>query len=113
MLKVSELKQGDIVKVNDDGIEREGTVLQVNHLDHQAHVDNGIQEFWYNQDEMEAVTLDEAHLDKLGFEREELSGGAIKYKKGAFRLVAPKRGDFSNIEMWYREDRRHFNHPIT
>jgi hypothetical protein len=32
--------------------------------------------------------------------------------KGAFRIVTPKIGDFSNIEMWYREDRRHFSHPI-
>jgi len=49
---------------------------------------------------------------KFGFEKEEING-AVKYKKGVFRLVIPQAGDFSNIEMWYREDRRHFKVPIA
>lgn len=111
MLKIGELKPGDIVRVNDEGIEREGTVVRVSHEEHQALVDNGIQEFWYSQDEMQPVPLDENHLLKLGFQRLELDG-AIKYMKGPFRLVIPQKGDFSNIEMWYREDRRHFGFPL-
>lgn len=111
MLKVGELKQGDIVKVHDEDVTRDGVVVKVNHVDHQALVNNGVQEFWYEQAEIDAVPLDEGQLDKLGFEKQEVDG-AMKYLKGAFRLVTPRRGDFSNLEMWYREDRRHFSFPL-
>jgi hypothetical protein len=110
-LKLGELKQGDIIAVNDDGIEREGTVVRISHEDHQALVDNGIQEFWYNLDEMHAIPLDDTQLLRLGFTREEADGG-VKYKKDSFRLVVPRKDDFSHIDMWWREDRRHFNFPI-
>ncbi|MEI9809457.1 MAG: hypothetical protein WDO16_17155 [Bacteroidota bacterium] len=111
MLKIGELKQGDIVKLNDEGVERVGTVVRVSHEEHQALVNNGIQEFWYTQEEMGSVPLDENQLMRLGFEKKDLDG-AVKYLKGAFRLVTPRQDDFSNIEMWYREDRRHFSVPL-
>ncbi|MFI5186620.1 MAG: hypothetical protein ACHQF0_07850 [Chitinophagales bacterium] len=112
MLKLGELKAGDIIKVNDEGIEREGMVIHISHEEHQALVDNGIQEFWYSPEEMYPILVDERQLLNLGFEKQDLNGDGVKYMKGAFRIVTPKAGDFSNIEMWYREDRRHFNTPI-
>lgn len=111
MLKLSDLKPGDIIAVNDDGIEREGTVVKISSEDHQALVDNGIQEFWYGLENMRPIPLDETQLVKLGFSKEELNGG-IKYKKDSFRLVTPVKGDFSNIDMWWREDKRHFSSPL-
>jgi len=112
MLKIGELKQGDIVKVIDEGVEREGTVVEISHEEHQAMVDNGVQEFWYSPEEMYPILVDENQLLKLGFQKQDLNGEVVKYMKGAFRIVTPKEGDFSNLEMWYREDRRHFNVPI-
>jgi hypothetical protein len=112
MLTIGELKVGDIVKVVDEGIEREGVVVVISHEEHQALVDNGVQEFWYSPEEMFPIPVDEQQLLKLGFEKQILNGDGVKYMKGAFRIVTPKEGDFSNIEMWYREDRRHFNVPI-
>jgi hypothetical protein len=112
MLKLSELKPGDIVKVVDEGVEREGDVVEISHEEHQALVDNGVQEFWYSPAEMFPILVDEKQLLKLGFQKQDLNGDAVKYIKGAFRIVTPQEGDFSNIEMWYREDRRHFNTPI-
>ena len=112
MLKLSELKPGDIVKVVDEGVEREGDVVEISHEEHQALVDNGVQEFWYSPEEMFPIPVDEKQLLKLGFQKQDLNGEAVKYMKGAFRIVTAKEGDFSNIEMWYREDRRHFNAPI-
>ncbi len=111
MLKINDLKAGDIISVSDDGVMREGTVVSVSHEENQALVDNGIQEFWYSPEEMNPILVDESQLMKLGFEKEEIDG-AMKYRKGVFRLVTPKKGDFSNIEMWYREDRRHFSFPL-
>ena len=112
MLKLNELKAGDIVMVKDDDLEREGIVAEISHEQHEALVDNGVQEFWYHPEEMYPVPLNEDQLLKLGFEKHEMDGNGVKYMKGAFRLVTPTPGDFSNIEMWYREDRRHFNTPI-
>jgi hypothetical protein len=111
MLKINDLKSGDIIIVDDDGVKREGTVVSISHEENQALVDNGIQEFWYSPEEMFAVPLDENQLEKLGFTKDDENGG-VKYKKDSFRLVTPKKGDFSNIEMWWREDRRHFSFPL-
>jgi hypothetical protein len=111
MLKIGDLKQGDIILVNDEGISREGTVIQVSYEENQALVDNGVQEFWYSPEEMHSLPLDENQLIRLGFVREDMNG-AVKYKKDSFRLVTPKKGDFSNVEMWWREDKRHFSFPL-
>lgn len=113
MLKLGELKHGDIVVLNDEGIQREGTVVKVSHEERQALVNNGIQEFWYDLDHIHSVPLDENQLFRLGFTKEEMNGSqAVKYKKDSFRLVLPTEGDFSRIEMWWREDRRHFDFPL-
>lgn len=112
MLKITNLKEGDIITVDDDGVMREGTVVRVSREEHQALVDNGIQEFWYSPEEMHSLQLDEAQLFRLGFIGEETDGG-MKYKKDSFRVLIPKKGDFSTIEMWWREDRRHFNFRLS
>ena len=112
MLKLGELKSGDIVLLNDEGLEREGTVVRVSHENRQALVDNGVQEFWYDLADIRPIPLDENQLLKLGFEKE-IVNGEVKYKKGSFRLLAHTPGDFSNLEMWWREDRRHFDFPLS
>jgi len=111
MLKLTTLKQGDIIQVNDEGVTREGIVVRLSHEQNQALVDNGVQEFWYSPEEMAALPLDDSQLLKLGFEKEDQNGSS-KYKKNSFRLLLPHKGDFSNIEIWYREDRRHFSFPL-
>ena len=112
MLKINQLKSGGIVMINDDGVMREGTVVSVSNEEHQALVNNGIQDFWYSPDQLQAVPLDENQLLRLGFTREE-ADGAVKYKKDSFRLVTPRSGDFSTVEMWWREDRRNFSFPLS
>lgn len=111
MLKIGDLKAGDIILLDDEGVKREGTVVRVSHEEHKALVNNGIQEFWYDPEEMQAVPLDENQLVRLGFTREKI-GEAVKYKKDSFRLMTPREGDFSHVDMWWREDRRHFNFPL-
>ena len=111
MLKIGHLKSGALVSINDEGIIREGKVRGVSKEENQALVDNGVQEFWYSPEDMQAVPLNEEQLIKFGFTREE-NDGVVKYKKDSFRLVTPKKGDFSNIEMWWREDKRHFSFPL-
>jgi hypothetical protein len=112
MLKINNLKSGDIIMVEDDGVMREGTVVKINHEENQALVDNGVQEFWYSPEEMTAVPLDDKQLATLGFTREEFENG-YKYKKDSFRLVTPQKENFSHVEMWWREDRRSFHTPLA
>ncbi len=111
MLKIAHLKSGDIIQVNEDGVLREGTVVTISHEENQALVNNGVQDFWYSPEDMDALPLDENQLLQFGFTREE-SNGSVKYKKDSFRILTPKKGDFSNLEMWWREDRRHFSFPL-
>ena len=112
MVKLGHLQAGDIVMVSDDGLLREGDVVQTNREENMALIDNGIQEFWYSPQDIYPIALDEAQLMKFGFEKENLEKG-VRYKKGVFRLVTPEPGNFSNLEMWYREDRRHFTVPVA
>ena len=60
MLKIGNLKSGDIITVNDEEIMREGTVVSVSHEENQALVNNGVQEFWYSPEEMYALVTDVA-----------------------------------------------------
>lgn len=111
MIKVQELKQGDIVRVEEETTEREGTVVEVSREENMVLIDNGVQEFWYNPDQIAAIPLSEKELFRLGFEREDVEEGA-KYKKGPFRVLVHDPGNYTHLDIWYREDRRHFNHPI-
>lgn len=112
-MKLSDLKIGDWVVVNDNGVERDGTVISVSHEDHKVQVNNGVQDFWYNLNDVKPVALTEKQLLNLGFEKMEKEGAGVKYGKGAFRLLVPSETDFSKVEAWYREDKRVFDHPIT
>jgi hypothetical protein len=112
MVKISELKQGDVVKVLDSGEERLGVVTDTSWEENMACINNGVQEFWFAPADIVPVPLTEEQLIRtLGFEKEETADG-IKYKKGAFRVVVHDPGNYTNLDVWYREDRRHFNHPI-
>lgn len=112
MIKISDLKAGDVIKVLHDGEERDGIVTEVDREENQANIDNGIQEFWYNPDQIVPVPMTEDRLiNILGFEKEEFEGG-VKFKKGAFRILVKDPGNYTNIDLWYREDHRHFNHAL-
>lgn len=112
MITISDLKPGDVVRVIDEGVERDGVVTNVDREENQAKVDNGIQEFWYNPEQIIPVPMSEERMiNLLGFEKEETSDG-VKFKKGAFRVVVHDPGNYTNLDIWYREDHRHFNHPL-
>ena len=112
MIKISDLKQGDIVKVLHDGEEREGIVTEVDREENQANIDNGIQEFWYGPEQIVPLPMTEERLvNLLGFEKEDTPDGT-KFKKGAFRLLVKDPGNYTQLDIWYREDHRHFNHAI-
>ena len=111
MIKLSDLKNGAIVSINDDGVTREGTVVKTSSEENKVLINNGVQEFWYEPMNLQGVPLDEDRLTRLGFTKEVAENG-VKYKKDSFRLAIHQPNDFANLELWWREDRRTFNHPI-
>ena len=114
MIKISELKEGDIIMVDNEGTTMEGEVLEVNNGQKLALIEtNGQQEFWYAGDVLSPIPLSDESLRNLSFERHENEDGTIKYMKGAFRLQIEKKDDFNHLSFWYREDRRHVNQPIS
>ena len=109
MIKFSELKIGDYVIAEFEGSRREGEVVRLNGDEKQVCVETDVQEFWYEPEDLYPIPITDEAMMKLNFAKETLDTGVVKYKKGSFRMVIPKEGDFSVVEMWYREDRR--DHP--
>lgn len=106
MTKFNELKQGDYVIADFEGQKWEGVVTRLNPDEKQVCVETEVQEFWYDPEDLYPIPVSDASLKKLNFVREDMPDGSVKYKKGSFRIVIPKDGDFSFREIWYREDRR-------
>jgi hypothetical protein len=110
MIKFNEVKIGDLVQVDYKGKTREGEVTGLNGDEKQICVATEVQDFWYDLEDVYPLPLNDEQLLNLNFHKQENEHtGEIKYSKDAFRLVIPAESDFSNIEMWYREDRRY--HP--
>jgi len=114
MIQFHELRTGDFVLVEFDGKRTEGEVIGLNGADREIQVRTGDdQEFWYTPNDLYPIPLDEGQMTQFGFERQELPDGKIKYLKGPFRLLLSGKGNFSDFEMWYREDRRHITQPLA
>jgi hypothetical protein len=112
MIKLSDLKPGDIVMAEYEGQRWEGVVKELNREDKEICVETSVQEFWFKPEEVYPIVLDEAQLMKLGFEKQENDDGSVKYSKNSFRILVPKKDDFSNIEIWWREDKRRLHQAI-
>ena len=112
MIKFQDLKVGDYVLAQQDGTTWAGEVSNLNHDEKEICVDNGVQGFWFKAEQLNPLPLDEQQLMELNFHKEELSDGSVKYKKGAFRILIPKKDDFSHFEMWYRDEKRQMMQPI-
>jgi hypothetical protein len=107
MIQFNDIKIGDYMKANYEGIETKGEVTNLNHNEKQVCFDNGVQEFWFAPESLQPIVLDEVEMLNLKFVKQIDQDGSVKYMKGAFRVVTPKHNDFSSLEIWYREDRRH------
>ncbi len=112
MIKFQDLKVGDYVLAEQDGTTWAGEVSNFNRDEKEICVDNGVQGFWFKAEQLSPLPLDEQQLMELNFQKEELEDGSVKYKKGAFRILIPKKDDFSHFEMWYRDEKRQMMHPI-
>lgn len=113
MIQFHELRMGDFVLVEFDGKKTEGEVIGLNGADKEVQVQTGDeQDFWYTPKDLYTITLDDGQMLKFGFEKQVLPDGHVKYLKGPFRVLLSQGGNFSDFEMWYREDRRHMTQPL-
>ena len=107
MIKFNDIKIGDYLLAEYEGKMWEGEVVNLNGDEKQVCVATEVQEFWFETDHLFPIELSEDALLKLNFKKHANDDGSIKYMKGSFRIVTPVAGDFSHMEMWYREDKRH------
>ena len=112
MIKLSDLKFGDIVMAEYEGQQRVGMVKEINREDREVCVESDVQEFWYTPDHLYPVVLNDEQMSKLGFSKAENGDGSVKYMKDSFRVLLPKKDNFSLMEIWWREDHRYLNKPI-
>ena len=112
MIKFNDLKAGDFVIADSDGDKRRGEVENLNGNEKQVCVNTGAQSFWFELDQLSSIPLNEEELTNLKFHKQVNENGTIKYLKGAFRMLIPKEGDFSRMELWYRDEQRHIIEPI-
>jgi hypothetical protein len=113
MIPMHELRVGDVVVAEFEGQRRDGEVAGLAEADRLVSVDTGVQAFWYSPNDLYPIVLDEDQLMAFGFEKQNMPDGSVKYLKGPFRILLSQPGNFSNFEMWYREDRRHIQQPLS
>jgi hypothetical protein len=107
MIKFNDIKVGDFVMGEYENKMWEGEVTRLNSDEKQICVQTEVQEFWFSPEHLYPIPLNEDQLIQLQFTKHENGDDSAKYMKGAFRIVLPHKSDFSHMEMWYREDRRH------
>ncbi|MEP6584477.1 MAG: hypothetical protein ABJA90_09420 [Ginsengibacter sp.] len=113
MIKYSELKKGDYVLAESDGQAWQGEVTKFNNDEKEISVYNGVQDFYFKADDLYPLPLDEKQLMKLNFKKQINEDGSIKYMKDAFRIKTSSQDNFSNFELWYRNEKRIMLHPIS
>ena len=113
MIKFNELKPGDIVMAEYEGQKWQGTVKDVNREEKEVCVETSVQDFWFTPEHLYPIPLSDEQLTFLGFTKVNDGNGGVKYMKDSFRLHVPVENDFSHLEIWWREDRRTLNQPIS
>ena len=113
MIRFQDIKVGDIIQADFGGNRFDGEVTELNHEDRQICVHNGDQENWYEAGDLYGIPLNDDQLARLGFEKQVNEDKTVKYLKGPFRILIPAEGQFEEIEIWYREDRRHIHHHLA
>ena len=113
MIKFKDIRVGDYLMADNDGDIMQGEVVDLNGDEKQVCVDTGTQEFWFETNQLRPIPLNEDQLARFKFRKEEHADGSVKYLKGAFRILVPSRGDFSKMDIWYRDELRHIMQPIS
>ena len=112
MIKFSELRKGNYVLAESDGQAWQGEVTGFNNDEKEISVNNGIQDFWFKDESLYPIPVDEARLLKMNFRKVVNEDGTVKYMKDAFRILTPKQDEFTQYEIWYRDEKSQILEPI-
>jgi hypothetical protein len=114
MIKFNELKQGGHVIADYDGYKQRGEIDELKNASKQVSINTGTQSFWFDtgKGSLTGIPVTETELLNFKFHKQVNDDGTIKYMKGAFRMLIPKEGDFSRMEIWYRDEQRHILESI-
>jgi len=111
-MKFQDIKIGDYLMADNDGDTLQGEVTNLNGDEKQVCVNTGIQEFWFELEQLNGIPLDDQELTKLKFSKIENADGTVKYMKGPFRILLPAKDMFTTFQIWYRDEKRHILQPI-
>jgi hypothetical protein len=109
MVNFHEIKPGNFLLTEFEGQIKEGEIIAIDNEEKQVCIQSGEQEYWYGEEHLYPVLLSDQQLLSFNFIKQVNDNGSVKYYNGPFRIVIPADNDFSSLEMWYREDKRH--HP--
>jgi hypothetical protein len=106
MIKLQEIKAGDVVMVEFDGQLIDGEVTEVSRGDKKVQVAHGEQEFWYDIGSLHPVPITEEQLLKFDFERVDDTGNgqAQLYVKGPFSVKILNNNN--DMVLAYRDEER-------
>lgn len=110
MIKLSNLKEEDIVMVDFEGQYRIGDITEISTGDKKARVAHGEQEFWYDFHDLHAVPIDANQLTELGFKLvDDPSNDGILYERGPFSIQFVQKGPDKHALLHYRDETRHIH----
>ena len=102
---------GDYLMGAYEGKEWEGEVTNLNGDEKQVCLTTDVQDFWFETKNLYPIAINDEAMLNLGFTKEDMPDGSVKYKKDSFRMLIKKPNDFSYMDIWYRDDKR-LNPPI-
>lgn len=110
MIKLSDLKEEDIVMVDFEGQMRIGDIVEISSGDKKAKIAHGENEFWYDFHDLHAVPLSPAQLAELGFKQvQDASSDGILYERGPFSIQFVQKGADKHALLHYRDETRHIH----
>ncbi len=106
MLKLNEVREGDIVLADFEGQRRVGDVLEVSRGDRKARIAHGENEFWYDMNHIYAVPLDPEILAELGFTKTASDDGSVVFERGPYSIQYVRNEQDSFCLLHYRDETR-------
>jgi hypothetical protein len=110
MLKLNEVREGDIVLADFEGQKRVGDVLEVSRGDKKARIAHGENQFWYDLQHIFAVPLEPEILHELGFRRTSSEDDVVVFERGPFSMRFVRTANDRYSELHYRDETRHVHH---
>ena len=110
MIKLSDLKEEDIVMVDFEGQMRVGDITEISTGDKKVRVVHGNQDFWYDFHDLHPVPINTDQLTELGFKPvNDANSDGILYERGPFSLQLIQKGEDRHALLHYRDETRHIH----